>query len=369
MGCGGLTRGTFGRSLPVTFPCCAALVLELFAARQSRHPRRHSPEVVFAVVSDVAKYHEFVPWCVGSDVLSHQVSHQNSQARAHGRHQVHRTPKHAPHSSRGSLRPWVSQSDSYMEAELAVGFKMFTERYLSKVTMQRPKHVRAVAANTQLFRSLVNEWRFRPGPEPGTTWLEFRVDFAFKSALYAQASALFQDEVARRMVSAFEHRCDALYGRGSGATSPLPREVEDEDDEDAGQRAAAAPASAPDTGGGAVGQAQEDAAPREGESLDDRPVAPPLSEATEGASSPIGSSGGAHEAGAPSGRSNLDRAPVQSSPEERSPSPSDGGYARRVTAASSARGAPFRISSGLRVRRPRLRSPPPPLPDKGRSLW
>ncbi|KAA0150657.1 hypothetical protein FNF29_03134 [Cafeteria roenbergensis] len=294
-------------------------------SHKERRIMRHSPEDVYAVVSDVARYHEFVPWCVGSDVIS---------------------------------RP----SDTYMEAELAVGFRMFTERYLSKVTMQHPAHVRAVAANTQLFRSLVNEWRFRPGPEPGTTWLEFRVDFAFKSALYAQASALFQDEVARRMVSAFEHRCDELYGRASGATSPLPRVVDDDDTTDdeeeqsgrAGDQAQTAdPASATARAGDRDG-----AAPR------------PEGEAGSIASGGGGSgSGSGSAAEAPEGGRGADQVSEQRRPGAQSSSTAGVGPTRRVTAASSARGGPFRISSGLRVRRPRLRSPPPPLPDKGRSLW
>jgi coenzyme Q-binding protein COQ10 len=107
---------------------------------------------------------------------------------------------------------WSSQPDESMEAMLAVGFRMFREEYISRVTLHRPDLVRAHASDTHLFHQLDNEWRLLPGPEPNTTWLEFRVDFAFKSSLYAQASSMFMDEVAKRMVSAFDTRCRALYG-------------------------------------------------------------------------------------------------------------------------------------------------------------
>jgi len=64
----------------------------------------------------------------------------------------------------------------------------------------------AVANDTQLFKQLVNTWEFEPGPNPSTTWLHFHVQFQFRSALYAQASSLFLNEVVHRMVHAFETR-------------------------------------------------------------------------------------------------------------------------------------------------------------------
>lgn len=109
-------------------------------------------------------------------------------------------------------RPLLSQADNSMEAELSVGFRLFTERYTSRVTLERPSLVRAEAFNTQLFESLVTEWRFQPGPQPVTTWVDFRVEFSFKSALYAQAAGMFLDEVGHRMVNAFEEQCAREYG-------------------------------------------------------------------------------------------------------------------------------------------------------------
>ena len=98
-----------------------------------------------------------------------------------------------------------------MEAELGVGFQLFSERYVSRVTLDPVRSVTAVASETMLFSHLVNIWRFETGPEPGSTWLDFGVEFQFRSHLYAAASQLFFEEVVVNMVSAFEKRCLDTY--------------------------------------------------------------------------------------------------------------------------------------------------------------
>lgn len=232
------------------------------------------------------------------------------------------------------FRSIVSQGDEYLEAELGVGFRLFTERYVSRVTLSRPEHVRAEAANTQLFSSLVNEWRFLPGPEPGTTWLEFRVDFAFKSALYAQASAMFLDEVARRMVSAFEARCDELYGPGAGGASSArlaARERSEREQSQAGDGGSEGGSDGTTEGGAGRGAGAQE-------------------EAKEAAGGAVG----AAPPSTPGGRPSVARQTAPARPSQGSGLGGSGGVA---------------ISSGLSVLRPRRAHRPPPLPDKGSSLW
>ena len=88
-------------------------------------------------------------------------------------------------------------------------------RYTSQVTLQRPHRVHSSVADSRLFDRLESTWRLSPGPRPGTTWLAFHVDFAFRSALHRHAAALFFDQVVKRMMAAFEARCAALYGPSS----------------------------------------------------------------------------------------------------------------------------------------------------------
>ena len=56
----------------------------------------------------------------------------------------------------------------------------------------------------------MNAWAFEDGPQPGTTWVDFKVEFAFRSRMYAQAAGLFKTEVVLRMISAFQQRCQFL---------------------------------------------------------------------------------------------------------------------------------------------------------------
>ncbi len=135
--------------------------------------RSFPPDHVYRVVSSVTEYKKFVPWCVDSHVIL-------SQPR-------------------------------YIEAELSVGFQLFSERYLSRVTLEPGTCVIARARDTQLFSHLTNEWHFSPGPTTASTWLTFSVDFQFRSVLYSQAASVFLDEVVLKMVGAFEKRCATVW--------------------------------------------------------------------------------------------------------------------------------------------------------------
>jgi hypothetical protein len=98
------------------------------------------------------------------------------------------------------------------------------------VTLEPPHRVHSSVTDSRLFDHLESTWELRPGPRPNTTWLTFKVDFAFSSALYRQVADLFFSEVVKRMMGAFEGRCAQLYGasalagggarRGAAADDP-----------------------------------------------------------------------------------------------------------------------------------------------------
>lgn len=153
----------------VWFWCTLSFVSFVFVLY--RFPNYH----VYNVVANVNDYKYFVPWCVDSRILK-------------------RT------------------SPTFMEAQLAVGFQLFSERYTSEVLLEPQTKIIVHAKQTQLFHYLTNEWSFQPGPHPEhDTWLSFKVDFQFRSLLYAQASHLFFDEVVSKMVAAFERRCEVTW--------------------------------------------------------------------------------------------------------------------------------------------------------------
>lgn len=139
------------------------------------------PDQFFQVVTDVDAYHAFVPWCQRSRVVKRS----------------------------------AAAGKETMEAELVVGFQMITERYTSRVTMERPRSVRSRVSNSLLFHHLDSNWKLEPGPSKDSCWLTFDIDFAFNSHLYSSLADLFLSEVAKQMVNAFEGRAEKLYGKST----------------------------------------------------------------------------------------------------------------------------------------------------------
>mmetsp|Transcript_67107 Transcript_67107/g.212373 ORF Transcript_67107/g.212373 Transcript_67107/m.212373 type:complete len:436 (-) Transcript_67107:316-1623(-) len=142
-----------------------------------------APEQFFEVVADVEHYKEFVPFCVDSSIIK-------------------RT------------------SPTEVDAQLCVGFQLFSESYVSRVTLQPPNVVRAEAIGSNIFDRLVSEWRFRPakggaggaGGAEGAmaTDVEFMVDFKVSSVLHAAAVDAFFEQVSKQQIAAFEGRCRDL---------------------------------------------------------------------------------------------------------------------------------------------------------------
>ena len=131
----------------------------------------YSPEQLFDLVADVARYDEFLPWVVAVRVRS--------------------------------------SSETETVADLVVGFNAFKERFTSKVQKERPDRIVVDYVEGPL-KYLHNEWRFEPAP--GGTNLCFAVDFAFKSRIFEALAGQMFDRALRRMTSAFEQRAAALYG-------------------------------------------------------------------------------------------------------------------------------------------------------------
>jgi coenzyme Q-binding protein COQ10 len=132
----------------------------------------YTPEQLFELVADVARYDEFLPWVVAVRVRS--------------------------------------SSEAETVADLVVGFNAFKERFTSRVTKQRPGRIVVDYVEGPL-KYLKNEWRFDPAPDGGSD-VFFSVDFAFKSRLFESLAGAMFDRALRRMTGAFEQRAAALYG-------------------------------------------------------------------------------------------------------------------------------------------------------------
>ncbi len=142
----------------------------------------HTPDQLFALVADVERYSEFLPWCVAV--------------------RVRRREQMTPEEGGGEL----------LVADMAIGFKVFRERFTSRVICRRPDRI-DVAYTDGPFRYLNNHWVFTPA-EGGGCEIDFYVDFEFRSVLLQKAIGLVFNEAVQKMVNAFEDRAQVLYPRG-----------------------------------------------------------------------------------------------------------------------------------------------------------
>jgi coenzyme Q-binding protein COQ10 len=131
----------------------------------------HTPEQLYALVLDVQKYPQFLPWCMAARVKS--------------------------------------QSERELAADLIIGFNMFRETFTSYVEFDPDKLEIDVRYAEGPFKDLTNNWRFLPH-EDGCE-IDFYVDFEFNSRLLQSVIETLFTEAVRRMVRAFEARADDLY--------------------------------------------------------------------------------------------------------------------------------------------------------------
>ncbi|SFR48469.1 type II toxin-antitoxin system RatA family toxin [Litoreibacter janthinus] len=137
----------------------------------------YSADQMYALVADVASYPEFLPWC--------------SAAR---------------------IRSRVAEGEAeVMLADLVISFKVFRERFGSKVTLWQNDMKIDTEYLDGPFKFLKSTWEFHDLETAGCE-VEFDVDFEFKNRLLQGAAGLFFNEAMQRIVRAFEERADVLYG-------------------------------------------------------------------------------------------------------------------------------------------------------------
>jgi coenzyme Q-binding protein COQ10 len=144
--------------------------------------RPYTPEQLFDLVADVERYPEFLPWAVAARIRSRE----------------------------GNL----------VTADLVIGFKMFRERFTSRVVLDRARRI-DVSYTEGPFKYLDNHWLFEP-MQGGGTCIDFFVDFEFRSAILQRLIGMLFNEAVRRMVHAFEMRAKQLYGEGTAMAAPHP---------------------------------------------------------------------------------------------------------------------------------------------------
>ena len=130
---------------------------------------------MYELVADVARYPDFLPW--------------TSAARIRSRQPV--------------------EGGEVLEADLVISFKVFRERFGSRVTLLPGEGKILTEYLDGPFRHLKSTWTFRDAP--GGCEVEFFVDFEFRNAILAKVIGLVFNEAMQRVVRAFEARAAQLY--------------------------------------------------------------------------------------------------------------------------------------------------------------
>jgi coenzyme Q-binding protein COQ10 len=139
----------------------------------------YSAQQMFDLVADVAAYPQFLPWTAAARIRSR--------------------------------RPF--EGGEVMEADLVVSFKVFRERFGSRVTLWHGRHAIDTEYIDGPFRHMKSHWRFTPLDDGGCE-VDFRVDFEFRNAILQKLIGVVFNEAMHRIVHAFEARAKALYGQG-----------------------------------------------------------------------------------------------------------------------------------------------------------
>ena len=136
---------------------------------------------MYALVADVESYPQFLPWTAAARVRSR--------------------------------RP-LDAGREEMVVDLVVSFKVFRERWGSRVTLNPGAGTIDTEYLDGPFRHLRSTWSFRDLPAGGCE-VEFMVDFEFRNAILQGIIGMVFSEAMQRVVRAFERRALELHG-GAG---------------------------------------------------------------------------------------------------------------------------------------------------------
>ena len=143
---------------------------------ETRH-MPYSAQQMYDLVADVESYPEFLPWTSAARVKSRTTQDDGSEV---------------------------------MEADLVISFKVFREKFASRVALWSEDKKIDTKYLDGPFKHMVSNWKFTD-KDDGCA-VDFHVDFEFRNRLLQSAAGLFFYEAMQRIVRAFERRAHALYG-------------------------------------------------------------------------------------------------------------------------------------------------------------
>src|SRR5580704_15652347 len=138
---------------------------------------RHPASDMFDLVADIEHYPEFVPLC---------------------------------RSIKVGQRRTVGQGIETLRSEMTVAYKMISETFITRVTLDKPRLQIHVQYLEGPFRQLENRWTFRPLGEDACE-VAFFISYEFKSRVLGLVMGAMFDVAFRRFADAFERRADVVF--------------------------------------------------------------------------------------------------------------------------------------------------------------
>ena len=124
---------------------------------------------------------------------------------------VNAYPKFLPWCAAARVRSTTPQGEAVvMEADLVISFKVFRERFGSRVTLWPEQQKIDTEYLDGPFKYMKSNWSFKD--VDGGCEVAFFVDFEFKNAVLQKIIGLVFNEAMQRIVRAFLDRANALYG-------------------------------------------------------------------------------------------------------------------------------------------------------------
>jgi len=135
----------------------------------------YSADEMYAVVADMERYPEFLPWCADLKILKRE----------------------------------KEDGVECATAEMTVAYQGLRERYVSRVSLDPDARMIEARHVEGPFKRLDSRWRFVP-LEHGSE-IHFLIDFSFKNLLLSAVANVAFGYVVARMTEAFVNRAKALY--------------------------------------------------------------------------------------------------------------------------------------------------------------
>jgi coenzyme Q-binding protein COQ10 len=145
----------------------------------TRRSVRHNAGDMFALVSDIERYPEFVPLCRAMRVLR---------------------------------RVEEPEGIEILVAEMTVAYKLIRERFTSKATLDHANLNILVEYLDGPFSHMENRWEFHPRGDHACE-IVFSISYEFRSRAFGLLMGAMFDTAFRRFATAFEKRADQVYGR------------------------------------------------------------------------------------------------------------------------------------------------------------